>query len=295
MLTAMNLEPELIDAMFARHGVPGPWEALPSTGLANRIFATRDVVLRLATDHPDGVVDARTESVAAPVARAAGILTPRLIAFDDTRTLVERPFSLWERVHGKPVGWTSLSPCQAADVWRGVGRELARLHMRVRECADPKGYLDEPARDQDVDAAVKRLVDAKKLDIKAAGQVEQLTKGLRPYIATIIETRFIHGDIHPMNIMCSADGELLAIIDWGDAGWGDPTLDFAAIPFDGIRSALEGYKAEAPGSLGAFPEARIAWNKVLDGVDDLWDTPGRPLDLEALQGFMRSSTSRSAG
>jgi hypothetical protein len=78
--------------------------SLPPTGLASHIFATRDVVLRLATDHPDGVVDARTESVAAPVARAAGILTPRLIAFDDTRTLVERPFSLWERVHGEALG-----------------------------------------------------------------------------------------------------------------------------------------------------------------------------------------------
>src|SRR5712691_11554359 len=75
--TTMNLEPGLIDAMFARHGVSGPWEPLRSTGLANLIYATRDAVLRVATDHPDGLVDARTESVAAPVARAAGILTPR--------------------------------------------------------------------------------------------------------------------------------------------------------------------------------------------------------------------------
>ena len=97
----MNPDNRLIDAVFARHGVSGPWEPLPSTGLANRVYATADVVLRVATDHPDGVVDARTESVAAPVARAAGVLTPRLIAFDDTRTLVDVPFSLWERVRGE--------------------------------------------------------------------------------------------------------------------------------------------------------------------------------------------------
>ena len=284
----MNLDPELIDAIFATHGVSGPWEVLPSTGLANHIFATRDVVLRVATEHPDGVVDARTESVAAPVAHAAGILTPRLIAFDDTRTLAERPFSLWERVHGETLGLTSLPPGQIADVWRGVGRELARLHLQVRECADPEGYLDEPGRDQDVDAVVKRLVDAKTLDIEAAGRIECLAQELRPYIAAGIETRFIHGDIHPMNIMCSADGELLAIIDWGDAGWGDPTLDFAAIPFDAIRSALEGYEAETPGGLGALPEARIAWNKLIDAMDDLWDDPGLRLDLEALRRLVRS-------
>lgn len=284
----MNLDPELIDAMFARHGASAPWEPLPSTGLANRVFATRDVVLRVATDHPDGVVDARTESVAAPVALAAGILTPRLIAFDDTRTLVDRPFSLWERVHGVTLGATSLPPRQMANVWRGVGRELGRLHVRVRECADPDGYLDEPRRDQDVDAALKRLVDANKLDVETARRVERVAEELRRHIGDGIETRFIHDDIHSMNVMCSADGDLLAIIDWGDAGWGDPTLDFAAMPFDAMRFALEGYKTEAPGLLGALPEPRLAWNKLLHALDDLWDSPGTPLEPEVFRRFARS-------
>jgi aminoglycoside phosphotransferase (APT) family kinase protein len=287
----MDLDAALIEAMFARHRVSGPWMGLPSTGLANRIFATPDVVLRVATDHPDGVVDARTESVAAPVVRAAGILTPRLIAFDDTRTLVQRPFSLWERVHGETLGLTSLTPGQTGDVWRAVGRELARLHLRVRECADPDGYLDEPARDQEVASALRRLVDAKKLDVQAARRVERLTEELRPSIEERLETRFIHDDIHPMNIMCSADGELLAIIDWGDAGCGDPTLDFAAIPFDAIRPALEGYETEAPGCLGASPAVRVAWNKLLDAVADLGERPDTPLDVEKFRRFVQSSMS----
>ncbi len=253
----MNPDPELIDAMFAKHGVPGPWEILPTTGVANHIFATRDVVLRVPTNHPDGVVDARTESVAAPVAHAAGILTPRLIAFDDDQTLVERPFSLWERVHGETLGLTSLSSDLTANVWRGVGRELARLHLRVRECADPEGYLDNPERSQDVDAIVKRLVNAKRLSIATAAQVERLADDLRPHIATNTEMRFIHDDIHAMNIMCSAEGKLLAIIDWGDAGWGDPALDFTAIPFDAVWPTLEGYEAEARDALGTYPEARM--------------------------------------
>jgi hypothetical protein len=44
----VNLTPALIDALFGRHGVTGPWEPLPSTGLANQVFATRDVVLSAA-------------------------------------------------------------------------------------------------------------------------------------------------------------------------------------------------------------------------------------------------------
>lgn len=284
----MNVGSSQVDAMFARHGVSGPWEPLPSLGLANRIFATCDVVLRVATDHPDGVVDARTESVAAPVARAAGVLTPQLIAFDDTRTLVDRPFSLWERVHGETLGLTKLTRPQMTDVWRSVGRELAKLHLRVLECADPNGYLDQPARDQDIGAVLSRLVDAGRVDIDMARRIERMAEELHPRLTEVIDTRFIHNDVHPMNVMCSSSGALLAIIDWGDAGWGDPSLDFTAIPFDDIPSALEGYEAEAPGRLGRDPKARFAWNKLLDAMDDLWETPARPLDLTLLHRFMQS-------
>ena len=96
----MSTRPDPVDDILAKHGASGPWEPLQATGVADRIYATEDVVLRIATDHPEGVCDARTESVAAPVAYAAGVMTPRLLAFDDSRTLLDSPFSLWERVHG---------------------------------------------------------------------------------------------------------------------------------------------------------------------------------------------------
>jgi hypothetical protein len=54
--------PAAIDAMFGRYGIVGPWQPLPSTGVANSIYATRDVVLRVATDHPEAIEDARTGS-----------------------------------------------------------------------------------------------------------------------------------------------------------------------------------------------------------------------------------------
>src|SRR5262249_23915275 len=123
----MNYDPDLVDAMFERHGIPGPWAPMRATGVANRIYATQEVVLRVATDQAEIFWDARTESVAAPAAYAAGIQTPRLIAFDDSRTLLDRPFSLWERVHGETLGLLELGPGQLSDCWRQVGRELFRL------------------------------------------------------------------------------------------------------------------------------------------------------------------------
>ena len=51
-----------------------------------------------------GPQSARTESVAAPVARHEGTLVPRLVAFDDSGAIVDRPYSLWERIHGETLG-----------------------------------------------------------------------------------------------------------------------------------------------------------------------------------------------
>ena len=93
-----------VDAIFALHGIQGTWRVLAATGVANRIYGTQDVVLRIATNHPDAVVDARTESVAAPAAFKAGVLTPRLIVFDDSRTLIDRPYSIWEHIHADTLG-----------------------------------------------------------------------------------------------------------------------------------------------------------------------------------------------
>lgn len=90
-------------------------------------------------------------------------------------------------------------------------------------------------------------------------QSRDVSRRMRPRAAGVIEPRFIHDGLHTMNVMCSSCGELLAIIDWGDAGCGDPALDFAAVPFDDRQSALAGYEAEAPALLGRDPEARIAW------------------------------------
>jgi aminoglycoside phosphotransferase (APT) family kinase protein len=282
----MHPGPDLVDAMFAKHGVQGPWTVFQATGLANHIYATRNVVLRLATDHPDAVVDARTESVAAPAALAAGILTPRLIAFDDSRTLVDRPFSLWERVHGETFGLLELDQPRRAGVWRQVGRELSRLHHRVRVCPDPNGYLDTPGRPSDLEPLLKRLVDAGRVDDAAAKEIARLISDLAPQIVPAAGVRFVHADIHAMNVMCSRDGALLAIIDWGDAGWGDPTLDFAAIPLDWIAHAAEGYEAETPGALGEFPNARFIWDKLHYAMEDLLDAPGRVPPLDAFRRFL---------
>ena len=133
-----------------------------------------------------------------------------------------------------------------------------------------------------------RLAEAGRLDDATAEEIPQLISELAPHVAASVDLRFIHNDIHDMNVMCSPAGELLAIIDWGDAGWGDPTLDFAAIPLDAIPYALEGYELEAPGALGAFPEARFIWDKLEEAMDAACDNSGHSVPWDAFRRFLRS-------
>lgn len=279
-----GLPAERVDAILAKYEVHGPWEQLLSTGVANWIYATADMVLRVATDHRDGVTDARTESVAAPAAHAAGILTPRMIAFDDSRTLVDRPFSLWERVHGATLGQISLSNVAQSTVWHSVGRELARLHRLVTACPDPQGYLDTPGEEPDTDRQIAALVASGRLDADAARDVAAACRDLDDG-ARSMTVAFTHGDLHRMNVMCDETGRLLAIIDWGDAGWNDPMTDFASMPLDAIPPAVSGYEAEIGETLNSAAHARLIRAKVVSALDHFARHPDRALDGEALRRF----------
>jgi Ser/Thr protein kinase RdoA (MazF antagonist) len=77
-------------------------------------------------------------------------MTPRLIAFGDSRTLADRPFSLWERVDGETLGLAHLDANGRANTCREVGRELSRIRHRVAVCPDPNGCLDVPKRELDL-------------------------------------------------------------------------------------------------------------------------------------------------
>jgi aminoglycoside phosphotransferase (APT) family kinase protein len=274
-----------VATILSAYGCPGPWSRLASTGIANRVYATDHVVLRVATDHDDAIVDALTESIAAPVARAAGILTPRLIAFDNSRKFVDRPFSLWERVHGETLGLVNLPQDARERVWGEVGQEIARLHQRVKSCPDDNGYLDTPGREMGLDLLLERFADSGQGSRGEVREIEKLISELRPFVFSSGGSNcFLHNDVHEWNVMCTSEGQLLALIDWGDAGWGDPTLDFAAIPFDAVCVALEGYNTTE--LLGEYAEARIVWDHLQNALDDAVEDPSRRVPMAEFRRFL---------
>ncbi len=52
-------------------------------------------------------------------------------------------------------------------------------------------------------------------------------KQVRDVPIDVAERRWLHGDLHPRNVITS-NGRITAVIDWGDLCAGDPATDLAA-------------------------------------------------------------------
>lgn len=246
------------------------------------------MVVRIATDHPEAVPDARTESVAAPVARAAGVRTPRLIAFDDARRILDRPYSVWERVHGATLGRLPAKQRTNATTWRAVGRQLAVLHVGVERCDDPHGYLDEPARALDLRDRLAQLESIGHVGGPLADALGDLIDRLRPALDPTGAPRFLHNDVHAMNVMCAEDGTLSALLDWGDAGWGDPSVELAQVQLEVVPHVLAGHREVAPGMLGEATEARVVWDKIDLALEARRHDRRHPIPVAAFRSFLES-------
>lgn len=240
----------------------------------NWIYAIGDeAVLRIpVTANPDAVEDAYTESVAVPVVVAAGVKTPRLLVFDDSAELTEGPYTIYGLVSGTDLGSLSLDDGDAPAIYESVGRELAQLHGDVTSVPDPDHRLDKPGRWTTAEFA-EALLTKGFLDPNSVAIVSDLWRRLSPALeGADTFRRFLHQDLKTTNLM-SSSGRFAALIDWGDAGWGDPALEFRYLPMKAAAWALAGYRNVMPIDGDDTAEARILWDQLWCAV---WQVDFRP-------------------
>src|SRR4029079_10027840 len=131
----------------------------PEVGIFNAIYGFgTDLILRIPRNHPAFTNAAHKEALAVPTARAAGVRTPALIAFDVSLELLPVPYTIYERVHGETLGLLDHEPGDTPAAWRELGRDLALLHIQVmahgpiaqvqiERLPDPRPWLDEIAQE----------------------------------------------------------------------------------------------------------------------------------------------------
>jgi aminoglycoside phosphotransferase (APT) family kinase protein len=161
-----------------------------------------------------------------------------------------------------------------------VARELARLHERVLRVDDPNGWLDRPTLDDPL-PILEGLTAAGAVDASTARELAAAIEPLRALAGTGPQ-RFLHNDVHFMNVLFDAGRPWL--LDWGDAGFGDPALEFESMPFDAIPTIVAEYRALAPPD-DSFEE-RVALAQFAGALSKL--SNGRPKRFASLLRWRRA-------
>ncbi|WP_165546686.1 phosphotransferase family protein [Kribbella soli] len=263
-------------AVARRHGVdPGELKEVAG-GVANRGFVLGDDLF-LRVCRPGFEADLLKETHVVPAARSVGVLTPAIVEYDDSGRLIAAPYALMERVHGTeptelPTGLAE-QLARLHQLERGPGS--APSHAKP---ADAKGKppaldlsaLDLSAQDlpaQDLPAQDLPARDLSALDLSGMGEdgwgdpwrtIEELAEGgyVDPGTASWLTGWFtrlaeridgsrpkvlIHGDVAAHNLLAGPDGDLRALIDWGDAAWAPRAMDFAKLPLTQVAALLPDY------------------------------------------------------
>jgi len=251
---------ETVRMIAERHGLGvRAFSRLPSIGVFNAIYLLGDdLILRVPRNDPHFIAALEKEATAVPAARAAGVHTPPLVAFDDSRTLLPVPYTVYERVHGDTLELLGLDPVTTPAVYRALGRDLARLHSGVKPDG-PAGHLGPPNLPQDdPDSLPEQLAVAGYFSAGEAQWLDRWLSRLVPLLQEPQAQRFLHGDTQATNILVHPKSlDYLALIDWGGCGWSDPALDFSGMPLRAVPDVLAGYREVAALPDDDTAEARI--------------------------------------
>jgi aminoglycoside phosphotransferase (APT) family kinase protein len=244
---------EALAAIADRYHIPVEDIApAPAPGAANYVYFLGDhLVVRIPRRGGARLAELAKEATVIPAARRAGVRTPAVVTYDDSCSVVGVPYLVIERVRGRDLAALGISPAEAGDAYDEVGRSLARLHRLTRASVGPLPGLgvDEGG---DPRPAVESLAGAGYVDLDAARWLLDWFDRLERWRPADIELAVVHGDASPTNIVVDATSsdvrgagmESATLVDWGDAAWADPAVDFAKIPLRAVPFALEGYLAQ---------------------------------------------------
>ncbi len=235
-----SLTADQLKATANGHGLDldGPITRLASSGVVHSLWSLGSQwVVRVPKNESMCLGDHRCEVVAIPLARRAGVRTPTLVVFDDSLSILDVPYSVVTRIDGADLAGVPFEHVAFEE----VGRELAKLHAADLSPHEHAWLRD--TSDLAAEAHLGEVLAAGLLHAEGVRWLRALCERLDRSIAAGPNAPrvFIHGDIKPDNVMVDSLGAV-HLIDWGDAGFGDPAHDFQSLPMRSVETALRGYR-----------------------------------------------------
>jgi aminoglycoside phosphotransferase (APT) family kinase protein len=189
---------------------------------------------------------------------------PTILSHDFSRRCIDRDYLLMEELPGTPIsGLTDLTRPAFDKILRQIGRCLRQVHGLT---GDGYGYLGahcpmEPQPDWASAFTVmwqKLLDDIERCAGYSADEGGRMRRLLDRHIRVFdrhVPASLLHMDVWAENILADQAGQLMGLIDWDRALWGDPEIEFAVLDYCGISEPAfwEGYGARREQS----PEAEV--------------------------------------
>ena len=230
---------------------------LPQIGIINAVYLLDDdLILRIPREGPGEIASAYRERIAVPLARAAGVRTPELVQFDDTRSLLSVPFMVYEYVKGETLELLGLEFGATPQAWRELGRDYARLHTGVTR-TEENTHLEAPPFPSP-QRLIEELATRGIFTVRESSWLQGIAERLTPYLDSTEAKVFCHGDAQGTNVMVTpGTHDYLAVLDWGSVTWADPAHEFKSLPMRAVPLVLEGYRSAT--HVNDDFEGRILW------------------------------------
>jgi aminoglycoside phosphotransferase (APT) family kinase protein len=232
-----------------------------------------DLVLRISPPDDAGYLFyerrmmAQEPQLHALVRAETTIPAAEILAYDDSRALVDRDYLLMERLSGRPLTEARLTGRQMDGVLEQVGIYLAQMHALV---ADRYGYLGahRPMQPQSTWVEAFAVMWNRLLDDNVAcggytpeeaDALRRLLDVYRPHFDRPVAASLLHMDVWGQNILVDDGGRVTGLVDLDRALWGDPEIEFAVLDYCGISepSFWQGYGRDRDTSFPAQIRARF--------------------------------------
>jgi Ser/Thr protein kinase RdoA (MazF antagonist) len=190
-----------------------------------------------------------------------------ILAYDDSRVLVDRDYLLMTRLPGGPLTEAALTKAQVDGVLEQVGAYLAQMHALV---ADRYGYLGNhrPMQPQTTWSEAFVVMWGKLLeDVVACGgytpeeadAMRRLLDVYRPHFEHDPPASLLHMDVWSQNILVDTAGRVTGLVDLDRALWGDTEIEYAVLDYCGISEPAfwRGYGRDRDTSFSAQIRARF--------------------------------------